>query len=468
MKKNKVLAIITSILVIGNISFGQDTLTHEKFIWYVKKFHPIALQAKLLELKGESTIQKSRGGFDPYLYTSFDSKTFDNKEYFTLLNSGLKIPTWYGIEVKTSFNRATGGYINPENHVPQSGLLLGGVSAPLGNGLFIDKRRAQLKQAKIYNESTEWEKKQILNDLFYFATNEYWRWVQTYNQLKIYDNSVTLAKERFEAVKQNNILGDSPAIDTLEAYIQYQSRLLSKYQLEMEYLNQTQELSNYLWYEDNTPLEITEMIVPPTISNAYLPKKIVTDTIIKLQALLKENNPSINLYNYKLKELEIDKKLKTEMLKPKLNLNYNFLNEGLNNNIINQFSTLNYKWGFEFSFPIFIREQRGDLSLTKLKIQDTQYSQIEKELQIKNKAQQQINTQDILANQITLFNSATNNYFELLQAEKQKFLLGESSLFLINSREIYYIEAQNKLIDLICKFETTKSSIFWAFGVLNY
>ena len=40
-----------------------------------------------------------------------------------------------------------------------------------------------------------------------------------------------------------------------------------------------------------------------------------------------------------------------------------------------------------------------------------------------------------------------------MEAEKQKFFMGESSVFLINSREATYVQSAIKLIELQAKFQ---------------
>jgi outer membrane protein TolC len=57
-----------------------------------------------------------------------------------------------------------------------------------------------------------------------------------------------------------------------------------------------------------------------------------------------------------------------------------------------------------------------------------------------------------------------NNYEQLRNGEVQKFEAGESSIFLINSRETKLIEAQAKLIDLQGKYEKEKATLIWAAG----
>ena len=45
-----------------------------------------------------------------------------------------------------------------------------------------------------------------------------------------------------------------------------------------------------------------------------------------------------------------------------------------------------------------------------------------------------------------LLNTNIDNYFDLLRAERRKFDIGESSVFLLNSRETKYLESQQKLL----------------------
>jgi hypothetical protein len=51
----------------------------------------------------------------------FSKKQFKDTEYYSILNSSFKIPTWYGIEIKADLT-TTKGYLNPENTVPNQGL----------------------------------------------------------------------------------------------------------------------------------------------------------------------------------------------------------------------------------------------------------------------------------------------------------------------------------------------------------
>jgi hypothetical protein len=55
----------------------------------------------------------------------------------------------------------------------------------------------------------------------------------------------------------------------------------------------------------------------------------------------------------------------------------------------------------------------------------------------------------------------------LLDVENTKFQMGESSLFLINSRELKFIETELKQVTLKVKFYNSIYKNLWSLGSLN-
>lgn len=188
------------------------------------KYHPVALQASLQTEFGDAAVRQARGGFDPAVESGVSQKYFSEKTYYSLTESGLYIPTWFGASIKGGYERNTGDYLNPQNTVPDAGLWYAGISVPVGQGLFIDERRAALRKAQVYNESTQAERKQMINELLLEAAVAYWEWFASYHQQRVYEEAEVVAKERLQAVIQTSELGDRPFMDTLEAGIQVQGR----------------------------------------------------------------------------------------------------------------------------------------------------------------------------------------------------------------------------------------------------
>ena len=58
------------------------------------------------------------------------------------------------------------------------------------------------------------------------------------------------------------------------------------------------------------------------------------------------------------------------------------------------------------------------------------------------------------------------DYSKLLEGEKKRFFGGESSLFMVNARELGYLNSQIKLTELIAKTHQYKLKTIHAIGSL--
>ena len=178
---------------------NKTILTLTAFLNLVKQNHPVAKQADLLNRAAYAELLAAKGGFDPKLYGDYEQKYFDSKNYFSFGEYGLKIPTWYGIEVKTGYNTAKGSFINAENKLPAQGQAIIGVSLPLLQNLKLDERRANLLKARQAKGLYQTERDNLTNDLVFEATQIYWKWAFYHQQMLIFDNALKVANERFKA-----------------------------------------------------------------------------------------------------------------------------------------------------------------------------------------------------------------------------------------------------------------------------
>ncbi|MGB0984494.1 MAG: TolC family protein [Saprospiraceae bacterium] len=462
------------IVILGSFNTmlqGQDdalksVLTYGDFITIVKNNHPIAQRARLLRPKGEQIIRSAKGGFDPQLYTYFDQKEFDKKSYFRNLSAGVKVPTNFGAEFKAGYDNNQGIYINNENTVPTAGLVYAGVSMPLLQGLLIDERRATLQQAEIFASMTDIERRKLLNDLVFEGTMAYWEWVAMGNELQTYQQAIELARLRLNGLRITFQQGDKAAIDTLEAFIQLQDRQITYSKAFVKFQKTTLELTNFLWDENGQPLQLQPNVVTPQVSLFKSPKGTI-DSLANFIGDLPSVHPDLLLYDLKIKNLDVERRWKKEKLKPKLNINYNFLAEPLGGENGADLSINNFKWGLEFAMPIPMRTARAELQLNDIKRQETLLKRSQKELELSNKALYYNSQIENLKDQIRLSEANIGNYKTLLNAERRKFDMGESSLFVVNSRENKLINAQLKLIELKAKLQTSIIALDWSLGRLE-
>jgi outer membrane protein TolC len=118
--------------------------------------------------------------------------------------------------------------------------------------------------------------------------------------------------------------------------------------------------------------------------------------------------------------------------------------------------------------PLFLRKERGKLALTKAKISQTELERLLTNKEIQNQIMASYNQLVILEKQVALLNQLVENYVVLRNAEIEKFSIGESSLFLVNSRETKLIEARIKVAKQIANYQKAKAQLLWAAGVPNW
>ena len=457
---------ISFVQIVFSQTITPKLLEFNEYIKIVKTQHPVAKQAELTLDQGNATFQKSKGAFDPKFATDLSQKNFQSKEYYNLLNAGLKIPTWFGIELQTNYEQNNGLFLNPENTVPGAGLWTAGLSFSLLRGMMIDERRAEYRKAQIYQRSTFAEKTNLMNQLLFEASKAYWDWFSTYQNLKIFEEAFSIAEQRFNQVKQGAIFGDKPYIDTIEAGIWVQNRKISLIEAKQEFESSSLQLGVYLWQDGFIPLELAVNTFPTTIEKAVL-NQINESKFISRNDTFINQHPEIQLYNYKLKQLEFDRRWKAEQLKPTLNLKYNAINEPINGDPFASFSTNNYKLGVEVYMPLFIRKERGDLKLSKLKISNTELELASKKAVLMYKSNSSFLQWNATISQLEVYTQTVKDYKTLLEAEKKMFTGGESSVFMINSREQGYVNAQLKNIELINKSKKYFIQYLFSLGVLE-
>ncbi|WP_299109353.1 TolC family protein [uncultured Tenacibaculum sp.] len=440
-----------------------DQLSLEEYLGYVKKYHPVIKQAKLITSTNEAKLLKARGAFDPKIEVDFEKKEFKNTEYFEKLNSVFKIPTWYGIELKGSYENNSGQYLNPELNTPDNGLYNVGISVSLAKNLFINKRMATLKQAKLYLKQGKLEQQLLVNNILFDAIDAYLNWTkyhQSYETFKRFNNN---AQFRLENVVKSYKAGDKPAVDTLEARINLDSRKLDLEKARIKYVKSTLELSNHLWIGENTPLTLRENIRPT--SDTFSKIKILLDNSIGSTSIIIEEHPKLKLLELKRKNLQIEKRLKINNLLPKVDFQYNLLSSNVDN--FDSFKASNYKKSLQVSIPLFLRKSRGDLRLAKVKLQDIDFEIASTKTVLLNKIKATEQEIASLETQNNILNNLVNDYNSIVKSEERKFSLGESSVFLINYREVKLIETQLKEIENNYKFAKTHSKFFKLLGKLD-
>ncbi|WP_158826183.1 TolC family protein [Mucilaginibacter lacusdianchii] len=432
---------------------------------FVFKNHPIVKQAALLSDAARANVLQSLGYFDPALKAAFGRKLFGHSEYYNHWTSELKVPLWLaGADLKIGYDRNVGEYTNPETHTSLSGLTGIGLSIPLGQGLIIDSRRSTLRQSKIMVGYAEAERIKQINAVWYNAVKDYWNWYYAYRQYQLINEGVRLAQQRYLAVSGQTLLGDKPGIDSVEANITVQDRRIQLEKVKIELQNARLVLSNHLWSDKDTPLELPVDAVPQLAAASKVDRQVV-DTLIRQAA---DQHPELVKLRAKSGQLAIERSYRREMLKPKINVTGSLLSKRRSFDTYvpdyYDFGWSNYKVGLEFSFPLFLRAERGKLREVKIKQEQLDYDLQQSGRVIQNDVMTSYNDLKAYESQLAIQIKNIDYQQVLLKGESQKFDLGESTLFLINSRESKLIDMQVKREEMIAGFQKALAGLYYKAG----
>ncbi|MBJ6109914.1 TolC family protein [Hymenobacter sp. BT523] len=446
-------------------------ISHAEFLAVLDQFHPVARQANLNPERAQQEIRQARGAFDPALTGKYYGKELKGKDYYHDWETALRIPTWFGVDVKAGWDRGVGPYVNPQEYTASSGLSYVGLSVPLSQGLLIDERRTAVRVAQALAGLAEAERRAVLNKLRLSASKDYWEWALATQRLRLLSANERVAGTRFAATRQRVLAGDLAAIDSVEALTELQNRQAQRVAARVQWQNAALVASSYLWDAEGRPRELPPTAQPQPLPAAPAWRPLLPDSLAQLTEQALQRHPDLAKTRAKQVQLGLENRLALNKLLPKLSVDYNlllpgqpFALEGNPSPFTGAYSTNNYKLGISFSQPILLRAERAKRQLVQLKLRDAGYQLSNEQRQVTNALQTAANDWQALLEQLRLQQQATVNYQRLRDGELIRFESGESTVFFINSREASLLAARQKLAELQAKYAQTQAQVRYAAG----
>lgn len=450
--------------LLGTVLFAQQDqlLTPEAYLARVFAYHPEALRADLLDEVSEATMLLARGGFDPVAYGDYLGKTFKETNYWDIAEGGVYVPTVGGLELYGGYRTATGDFLSDERSIPLRGQAFAGIKANLLQGLITDERRTGLQRARLLSAWNQVERRAIRNELAFSAMLAYLDFSYSNEEIDLLESTVALAAERQVQTVIGFEAGDRAALDTLEAEVQRQQRELELAEARLIFMETSRNVAQFLWDDPNDPMAF---VIPesPLELNPLIVNFTARTTVSNIL-----NNPELLAYDFKLTDLSLEGRLKRQKLLPKLSVKYEAIGDAFDftpkdeeGNSIGNFILNDNKFEVAFTTSLFMRSARGDVKLNELKQQDTELLRINKLRTLEQKRDQYFAQLDLLNVQLARQRSLVTDYRRLLDAERIKFRVGDSSVFLVNSRENKWLEARLKLLK-------TEKDVAKIYLTLNY
>ena len=454
--------------------FGQDTLAQldttylslEEIMKMTLSYHPVVKQADLLDENAEAVLREARGNLDPKIEADYSLKEFKEKEYYNLLNTSFKIPTWIGVDPKVEFLKNSGEFLNPQNYIsPETDFeqVAVGVSVPIGKGLFFDERRNAIRKADAFSQIARAEQIKEVNKILFTVIKDYWSWYMASKKQELMRQAIVLAQNLFDRTLIDYEFGEAAVVDTLQAKINFQKRTVDYRKATLEYELAKLNLAKHLWSENLIPLELLPNVLPDSASLFSTPQDTEVREAISFAMT---SNPEIAKLEGKRSQLDADMRWARESMKPQIDLSYSFIDAPFNPEFETRSPEFgdNYKMGIDFSFPILLRKERGKIQQTRLKLQSNEFQLAQSQVELKNEVlgayAQSVAFQDLLVQ----YQGVSNNYRRLLDAEIINLQNGETDLFKLNIQQDKYIEAQTEYFEAFTKWEKSKAEFYHVVG----
>lgn len=465
MRKLIGLLIVFLVFESSQAQTNNNMLAFEQYMQIVKAHHPFMQRAELIPQQAAANLLAARGGFDPKVFADVSQKYFSGDKYYSYISTGVSVPTWFGLSFYSGYDQTEGSYINPQFRTPEAGLVYAGAQLTLGQGLLIDKRRADLRKAQLFTQIAEQDRVMFVNQLLLDAALSYWDWYAAYNSKVFIEEAYGVAEIRFRAIKQAALFGERALLDTLEMSVQLQNLNMLRQDYDLQEQLRRLECGYFLWAEGLVPVEINENMSPGPMSPSNIAITL-SSLMLQLDELV-QNHPELQRDMIRIDQQQIDLRLQREMLKPMLNLKYNAINQPIANNPIANYSLQNYTWGLDFSIPILLRKERAQVQMAKLRLQDMSLLLDNKRALLVMKAKSALSEWQITEQQRSFYANTVQDISRLLLAERTRFDNGESSVFLVNTREMTLVNAQIKLFEIEAKNQKAIYKALYSFALME-
>ncbi len=427
-------------------------ISESMIIASVKKHFPLikAERAKITQTRAK--YLSSQGIFDANIdgkvsivpYGGYKNRYFDGLVTQPIEHTGAKLyagvrygrglwPTYY------------------QNYLTNTrGETLAGLSLPLSRNLAIDEKRAKLINDAINIRLQSANLKLKINETISKALSVYYSWIQGALRVNVAKEQLNIAVKRQRAIDTQVKVGDSgkmAKIENVRFIMQRKSKLafeLQKYQVAR------QQLSFYLRDKKGLPI-LAKANQIPKLNRSLWPMRINKKHVSYLYSI----QPLLNQVTLEVKKAFTNLKQAINLTKPIFDVDVHVDKQHGQGNF--RLSQTSVNFGLKYQIPLRLREARGRIMEQKFRLRELQYYK-------------QYLTQwlmvtihnlmvDIDGNVKTYrFNSREVSLASaLVQAERQRFFAGDSSLFLVNQRELTAANAKLEAINHLIQYYKSRN-----------
>jgi outer membrane protein len=433
----------------GDTVEGSTFPTFEAFLKSMEVAHPKVLGAQQLERLAQGKYQEKQGAFDPRLLLLTDTQRYNSSfrprsgSTYDITGS---VKTRSGIEYGLTSDFSGGVPKSPGTPSGEGGTYSAFVKVPLLRGLGVNEKSVAERQALYGTWEAQAAVLQTRLDTLLAGGSAYWDIALAHQAYGFAKSLEQIATQRFSWITQRVKAGDLPDIDAVEAQQHLSTRQANTLKAARTLQKNVNKWRLYWWQADGTPQP------PPVLKpDAVFPSQLPTLSAMPELPSLTEATESMLSYRPELKYLEAQVKGTQEALKLAKN---NLLPE-VNASIQVGRDTGSGGIGTALKAGVMLnavpfrqREARGQIlqaqsKLAKFALEKSQLLQA-----------LQVDLQDVY-NEIALLKERLATTQKELQfasqmeaGERLRLELGDSTLFMVNQRELATFQTRIKLLEL--------------------
>ena len=382
-------------------------------------------EAKVAEARAKR--MSAFAAFEPRVNLSSEGKDYGNDLQYRLDRAEARVGLPGGIDLVGGAAQGTGAFINPERKTPTEGLVNLGISAPLGGALvFSDRqyewgastRNLEIAEAKLDRT----ERTAILN-----AVKVYTFWQAQSEVQGAVDEALAVAAERLRLVREAFRLGERSEMDTLEAYLSWVDRRADAAMQANLTAGAIADVEQLLRGADTTGVVLTGMR-PQSLPVVLGTSRLEVGSI-----------PELEMVNSALRRERLATTTAWAQWLPAPYVDYRMLQWGGS-----AWNPESVQWKVGLTVPLFNQKARAELAGAQARLRAAQANATATQNQfdiVRVQLAQQVQALDSELKALTASETAS---YALLQQERRRFALGESTMFILASRETKYLEAVQK------------------------
>ena len=416
-----------------NYAFAEE-ITEQQIIDSVNNHYPLIQEALLKYEASKGEYEASLGSFDHKV--KFKSRNnienvYDNQYFETAIER--KTP-YYGIGLIAGHRQGNGKFAEYDGYYRTSaaGEIFAGLTVPILRNFANDEARLGAQIAKINQEISKQELMTKKLTTTHKALSLYYKWLLECKKLEIRKSILALATSRHEMIEKKFKAGDVEKIkikDNLRTIDKRRDEVLKN---EIDLKRIAMELSLYLRNNKGDSLI-------PSQDQAPTDPKIHKNT--KLSSFKWEKIPQLQILNLQFEAMKQQKEFNKTQRLPGLNLDV-LASRELSGDIPYDPETI--KVGVSFDFPLENRKASGKTVSSEYKAMAIQKQKQYLLQELERFYNFSVDSVEASLERFKVVSREYENTKVMADAEKKRWLQGESDLFIFNLREQDIAEADIK------------------------